>query len=112
MEKVCGPFTLPISSKRHLILIICVMEMLRIVYFSVVSQLQAWGIIKKDKLGITDFLTTKYLIILFVKIWLIFDEAHRKKFYLHTCLLEGAIIFAAILFDCCNKENVLIDLKR
>lgn len=103
MEKVCGPFTIPISNKQHLILIIAIMELLRILYSMVVGQLQAWGMLKRVKLGIAEFLTTKYLLILLVKIFLIFDEAHRKKFYLHTCLLEGSIIFSAVIFDCFNK---------
>jgi hypothetical protein len=47
-----------------------------------------------------------------VKICLIFDEAHRKKFYLHTCLLEGAIIVSAVIFDCFNKENVRMGILR
>jgi hypothetical protein len=108
MELVCGPFTLPIAHKHHLIWIICLMEFLRIVYSSIVRQLQLWGVFENGKMGVSGFLTTKYIIILFVKIWLIFDESHRKKFYLHTCLLEGAIICAAVLFDCFNKENVKI----
>lgn len=52
MEKVCGPFTLPILGKHHLIIIIAFMELLRIVYSNVVGRLQAWSILKKGKLGI------------------------------------------------------------
>lgn len=106
MEKVCGPFTLPIAHKRHLILIISFMELVRIVYEIVISKLQDLGILRNGKLDIGEFLTVKYILILLVKIWLVFDESHRKKFYLHTCLLEGAIICSAVLLDCFNRENV------
>ncbi len=47
MEKVCGPFTLPVLNKSHLILVICIMEIIRIIYEPVVSKLQSWGILKK-----------------------------------------------------------------
>jgi hypothetical protein len=79
MENVCGPFTLPIASKWHLFNLICLMELLRICGPSIVGKL--W---KKHH---SQYLVAKYIIILGFKILLIFDEAHRKKFYLHTFLL-------------------------
>ena len=37
---------------------------------------------------------------------MIFDADHRKKFYLHSFLLEGIILVTAILFDSIQKASV------
>lgn len=73
MEKVCGPFTLPISHKYHLLIVIIAMEVIRIIYSNLVAMLRGWGILQKEKYVLADMLTTKYIIILIIKIWLIFD---------------------------------------
>ena len=56
----------------------------------------------------SEYLVAKYIIILGFKVLLIFDEAHRKKFYLHTFLLEGSIICIALLLDYFGQSNVCI----
>ena len=53
-----------------------------------------------------ELLIVKYIFILTLKIFLIFEEHHRKKFYLHSFILEAIIIITAILFDCMQKQNV------
>lgn len=53
-----------------------------------------------------ELLIVKYFLVLLVKIILIFEEEHRKKFYLHSFLLEGIILLTAVLFDCMQRTNV------
>lgn len=45
MEKVCGPFTLPISHKHHLLIVIALMEVFRIVYCNLIALLRSWGVL-------------------------------------------------------------------
>lgn len=73
MEKVCGPFTLPISHKHHLLLVIALMEVFRIVYSNLIELLRNWGVIQKEKYMLLEMLTTKYMFLFIIKIWFIFD---------------------------------------
>lgn len=47
MEKVCGPFTLPISHKHHLLIVIALMEVIRVVYSNLMWLLRKWGLLQK-----------------------------------------------------------------
>lgn len=55
---------------------------------------------------LTNLLIIKYILVLLLKVFVILDEEHRKKFYLHSFLLEGVILVMAILFDCIQKPSV------
>jgi hypothetical protein len=87
MEEICGPFTLPIAEKEHLLLYILLVEVLRVGYKGVVRV--AGKVLRVSWLPgyFSGLLIVKYLLVLIVKIFLIFEEQHRKRFYLHSFLL-------------------------
>lgn len=106
MEHICGPFTFPIVEKEHLIVYIIAVEVVRVCYRMLAGVSAKLPVLKWMPGYVGDMLTVKYLFVLVLKIVLIFEEQHRKKFYLHSFLLEGVILATAILFDCTHRDNV------
>ena len=103
MEHICGPFTLPISNKEHLIFYIIFVEIARVCYKLLAGLAGKLPLLKWLPGYFGELLIIKYLLILVLKIVLIFEEQHRKKFYLHSFLLEGIILTTAVLFDCMQR---------
>lgn len=58
---------------------------------------------------VKELLSVKYALVLLLKFWLMFEEYHRKKFYLHSFLLEGLILLAAVIFDVTQSQNVWLN---
>ena len=58
---------------------------------------------------VKELLSVKYALALLHKFWLMFEEYHRKKFYLHSFLLEGLILLAAVIFDVTQSQNVWLN---
>jgi len=83
MELICGPFTLSPSSRVHLLRFIILVEVIRIFYFLFANLLEKLPAIHFVK----SLCSVKYIILLLLKGILIFEETHRKKYYLHTLLL-------------------------
>jgi hypothetical protein len=99
MELICGPFTLAPSHRTHLLRFIIFIEVLRVFYFlfaNLLAKLPAVHFMK-------SLCSVKYILLFLLKTALIFEETHRKKYYLHTLLLELSIIIVAVLLDCFRK---------
>lgn len=87
MEDICGPFTLSIRSKHHLLPYIICIEVIRICFKMVAHTLSRLPFFRWMPSSLPDLLIVKYFIVLLFKVVLIFEESHRKKFYLHSFLL-------------------------
>lgn len=87
-------------------------EVVRITYKGLLNLANRLPFLRWIPSYLEDLLTVKYLLVLALKIFLIFEDEHRKKFYLHSFLLEGIILLTAILFDCLQKQNVPSPLPR
>ena len=112
MEYICGPFTLSIAQKEHLIFYVIFLEIIRIGYRLIAHLLSKTPFLNWLPSYLPDMLIAKYLFVFVLKFFLIFEEEHRKKFYLHSFLQEAIILIAAVLFDCLQKQNVKVLLVR
>lgn len=112
MEYITGPFTRPISNKKNLLLYLIFLELVRVLFQPLLSLLGYFGLLNWVVRHTNELLVVKYLVVLMLKFFLIFEQSHRKKFYLHSFLLEGLIILIALLFDIIQKHNVIALLSR
>ena len=103
MEDICGPFTLPVYQKDYLISYIILVEVVRVGYKWFCNLLGRLPFLKMVPSFVSDLLISKYACILMLKFFLIFEDEHRKKFYLHSFILEIIIIGTTTLFDCLQK---------
>ena len=106
MYEICGPFTLPLQPKVHLLTLILLMETFRIYFPKAVDIARRVPLLKSWAHLAQEFISIKYALVLLLKITLIFENDHRKKFYLHTLLLEGTIMIMCIVLDCFHRTNV------
>lgn len=106
MERVCGPFTLAPAPRVHLMTLIIVLEVVRVFYFLLAAALEQVPFLKSGVAWVKSLTSLKYILILVLKCLLIFEETHRRKYYLHTLLLELSIVMVAVVLDCFRRENV------
>ena len=107
MQCICGPFTLPLSTKSSLFFYVFWVEAVRVLFQPLAALAARLDWLKWVTRHFLGLLVVKYLIVLMLKFLLIFEDSHRKKFYLHSFLLEGTIILAAVLFDVIQRHNVI-----
>lgn len=74
MEDICGPFTLSVTSKQHLLPYIICIEIIRISFKLVAHGLGRLPLFKWLPTSFPDLLFVKYFVILLFKVVLIFEE--------------------------------------
>jgi hypothetical protein len=63
------------------------LELVRVLFQPLVNMLRWLPGLRALPRNVGELLIVKYVLVLLMKFMLIFDESHRKKFYLHSFLL-------------------------
>jgi hypothetical protein len=73
MEYITGPFTRPISNKKNLLLYLIFLEIVRVLFQPLLSLLSYFDLLNWIVKHTNDLLVVKYLIVLMLKFFLIFE---------------------------------------
>jgi hypothetical protein len=110
---ITGPITVPPfnESKGPLIYWIAAIEFCRVFYISIISIIfklfpRKWLRGNPAKSFLLQSMCLRYVIVLVMKLFIVFYEFHRLKYYLHVFFLELFIMAVNVLADTVSNHKV------